>query len=147
MKKFVAVLLLLVSLSPAMAGSYTPNNWLYLPSYGAYGPSDYTKFNNAATALDAAFQSLYVQVPALAALLNNWAIEDQIVTMIPLAAAPTYSDGDTFTLTGDYTSRFPTGAVVQIHLEVPQSGIAPRLVILELGKLQRICHKVLLRME
>lgn len=60
---------------------------------------------------DVAFTST---IADLSSLINNWAIEDQIVTMIPVAH--TYVDSNTFKVTGDYTSRFPAGAVVQVQL-------------------------------
>jgi len=94
--------------------SYTPNEWVWLPPYGGYGVAEYGKFNAAMTLVDAELELLSIGYPVLANLINNWAIEDQIVTMIPVTC--TYFDNNTFTLTGDYTSRFPIGAVVHIHV-------------------------------
>jgi len=89
---------------------YTPNNFFPKPPYRESGPTAYNAYNAALDATDAFLQTL---VP-LPDLINNWAIEDQIVTMIPVTC--TYSDADTFTLPGDYTSRFAAGAVVQVQV-------------------------------
>jgi len=66
------------------------------------------------TKLNAGLDALWGNVTDFATLINNWAIEDQIVTMIPVTC--TYSDADTFTMPGDYTSRFAVGKVVQVQV-------------------------------
>lgn len=88
-------------------------------SLTAFGwtPSDYTitagtanwqtKYNNFINAI-------YGQIMQLSALINNWASEDNIITMVQ--ATPTYSSATAFTLPGDYTSRFTAGRVVQVQV-------------------------------
>jgi hypothetical protein len=74
----------------------------------------HTKLNAGLDALWDADTAFTNTIADLSTLINNWAIEDQIVTMIPVTC--TYSDADTFTLPGDYTSRFAAGAVVQVQV-------------------------------
>lgn len=116
MRKILVVLMLVVLfVSPCpswAAGSMTTNGYFYRPSYGEKGPAAYARNDSALVSTDA----FLATIAPLPGLINDWAIEDQIVTMVPAAAAPTYSDADTFTMTGDYTSRFPASAVVQIHV-------------------------------
>ena len=74
----------------------------------------HTKLNAGLDALWDADTAFTNTIADLSTLINNWAIEDQIVTLIPVTC--TYSDNNTFTITGDYTSRFAIGAVVQVHV-------------------------------
>lgn len=114
MKKLIAILsiviLLAVGIVPAFSGSNTTHNFFYKPDYGEKGAASYNRYNAALDTTDIFLYSLY----GLSDLINNWAIEDQIVTMIPVAC--TYSDNNTFTLPEDYTSRFAAGAVVQAQV-------------------------------
>ena len=113
----LASLILIVSLlfpGPVYAGSMTANNYFYLPSYGEKGPAAYNYYNAAMNATDSTIASLVADTASLSALVAGWAIEDQIVTLIPVTC--TYSDADTFILPGDYTSRFAAGAVVQVQV-------------------------------
>jgi len=100
----------------ANAGSYTANNYFWKPAYRESGPAAYNSYNAALDATDLFLASL----EPLPALIANWAITDQIVTMIPVA--PTYIDVNTFQLLGDYTSRFPAGAVVHVQFVTGTMG-------------------------
>lgn len=66
------------------------------------------------TKLNAGLDALWNNIIAFSTLITGWAIEDNIVTMV--TAIPTYSNGTTFTVPGDYTSRFTAGKVVQARL-------------------------------
>lgn len=66
------------------------------------------------TKLNAGLDALWNNITAFSTLITNWAIEDNMVTLI--TATPTYSNGTTFTVPGDYTSRLTTGKVVQVRL-------------------------------
>ena len=115
MKKLCLIVLGILSLVTGFnlgswAGSATTHGYFYKPDYGEKGPTAYSRYN---AALDATDLTLY-GLEGLGALVSNWAIEDQIVTLIPVTC--TYSDADTFTLPGDYTSRFAVGAVVQVQV-------------------------------
>lgn len=125
MKKFLSIILFfLLVLFPGIAatsGSYTTHNKFYNPDYGTSGIVDWTRMTEAFELTDGDIYNLETDVTtlstdvtALSTLINNWAIEDNIVTMITVAV--TYSDNDTFTVPGDYTSRFPAGAVVHVHV-------------------------------
>jgi hypothetical protein len=66
-----------------------------------------TKYNNLVDAV-------YGDLGSLSTLITNWAPTENVLTMVPVTA--TYVDGDTFTLPGDYTTRFPALAVVQARV-------------------------------
>jgi hypothetical protein len=110
LQAFVVILLVLGVAASSLAGSYTTHGYFYKPGYGEKGAVVYSLYNSALEATDAVIYSL----TSLTSLISNWVIEDQILTMISVTC--TYSDNNTFTLPGDYTSRFATGAVVQIQV-------------------------------
>jgi hypothetical protein len=100
-------------------GELTTNEWFYKPAYRESGASNYNSFCAALDASDLKLEgiegdvaTLGTSVTALGSLVNNWAIEDNILTMV--TATPTYVDNNTFTVPGDYTSRFSAGAVVHV---------------------------------
>jgi len=97
-----------------MGGEYTPNLKFYELDWGAFGPVDWTRFNAALEATDADIAAMETSQTALNSLVTGWAIEDNMVTLVPLT--PTYVDADTFTLPADYTSRFTNGKVVQARV-------------------------------
>ena len=111
MLRIFAALLLIISLAgPVYSGSTTTHGYFYKPSYGEKGPASYLSYTAALDATDLVLYGL----EGLGTLVANWAIEDNIVTLI--TATATYSDNNTFTLPGNYTSRFPAGAVVQVQV-------------------------------
>lgn len=106
-KIFTLLLICLLFSSSVFAGAMTTNGWFYKPSYGEKGSTAYNLYSSALDASDAL-------LTALSALINDWVIEDNIVTLV--TATPTYSSGAAFTLPGDYTSRFTVGKVVQAQV-------------------------------
>jgi hypothetical protein len=117
MKKLIVGLIagVLLAVTPlAHAGTYTANNIFYKPSYSEKGPTAYALYNAAMDYADSILYSSYTGIIALNTLVTGWAVTDNMVTLIPVTC--TYSDNNTFTLTGDYTSRFPANAIVQVQV-------------------------------
>jgi len=73
-------------------------------------PRWHTKFNSLVDVVG----GLGTKIDDLGTLIYGWAIEDDLVVMIP--ATPTYVDNNTFTLPGDYSGRFSTGKVVHVQV-------------------------------
>ena len=97
-----------------MGGNNTENGFFFKPDYGDYGPVDYSRYNAALDATDLKLQEVYTGLPALNALVTAWATVDEMLLLFP--AAPTYVDGDTFTMPGDFTGWFTDGKRIQIDL-------------------------------
>ena len=95
-------------------GTYTSNNLFYKPAIGASGTVEKSKFDVSLDTADAYMINLNSTLASLNTLISNWVIEDDIVTLIPVA--PTYSDNNTFTVPGDYTSRLTANKIVQVQV-------------------------------
>ena len=88
-------------------GTYTPNNMFYKPAFGASGSVEKAFFDAGLDQADAAIVNL-------SSLITNGISEDDIVTLI--TAANTYVDSNTFKLAGNFISKFPASAVVEVQL-------------------------------
>ena len=98
-----------------LGGQYDP----YLQNFGDRHWEQ--KYNNLVDKLgedyaanQVRFTNLTAAVSNLGALVTGWAQTDYYLVYI--SATPTYVDGDTFTLPGDYTEQFGTGKVVLTDL-------------------------------
>ena len=114
-KLMKALLIIVLTLNLGLGNSLPAIGGVFDAYKQSYADSKWhLRLNAFIDACSAAYGELSGGLVSLANLVNNWAIQDNILTMIPVAC--TYSDADTFTLPGDYTSRFTAGKVVQIHV-------------------------------
>lgn len=105
MKKLLSILLIIGFLTGGVFWGYAAQ-----PSQYKVNAGD-ARWN---TKLNAGLDALWGNITDFATLITGWAIEDNMVVLIP--ATPTYSNGTTFTVPGDYTSRLTAGKVVQVRL-------------------------------
>jgi hypothetical protein len=106
----IATLLAFCTNSLPLAGTTTTHGYFYKPSYGEKGPVAYSLYN---ATLDVTDTFLY-SMQGIFALVTNWAVEDDMVVLV--TATPTYVDSDTFTVSGDYTSRLTTNKIIQAQV-------------------------------
>ena len=83
-----------------------------------------TKLNNFIDACSASYTELSGRITNLSNMIANWIGTDSYVTLIQ--ATPTYVDGDTFTVPGDFTSRLTAGKQIQVSLGT--DGLKPNSV-------------------
>ena len=113
MKKLFVILLFLCLASPTFAGSSTTHGYFYKPGYGEKGPLPYSLYNAALDATDNIIYSVYTSISSLNTLVTNWAVTENYQVVFTGA---TYSNGTTFTISGDQTAKISTGKLIWADL-------------------------------